>query len=147
MSDALLTVALVYPNLGQYDIVAGDFPDLTLTPDPVRPHPSAVSAPVTEIQKTRTLIEDGSVVTDSFAVDFGEVENCTAFVLKNESRQDLEVSINSADPFPFPDGAVLSFASPAAGSTPIESIDLICTGSQSGDGYVDCTLLGIPPAD
>lgn len=209
MSDAIFTVATVYPDLTANSDFAEDFPDLEAPATVfVRPHPDTVLVPHDTQSAGEALVEDGGAEGDEIEIDFGAVVECTGFVLRNMSRQDLSVGINGvtdgtseeldtaiedldavvtaqsailaafdgeddagdivaaiatalaaldaardalvaanegAEPiFTMPSGAVLTYAQPDDGAdTPIESITLLKTGTQTDDGYVDFKIFGL----
>jgi len=147
MSEATISVSTVYPDLAANPDFATDFPDLPINHPIVRPHADVVLAPHTVKESGSVTIADGAEEDDEVAIPFGDIATeCTAFVLRNRSRQDLTVSINgTANAFTMPSGAVLAYAAPTGSATdPITAISLVVTATQVGDGPVEYLLFGDP---
>jgi len=86
----------------------------------------------------------------TYAVPFGTIGvAATVGVIENQTGQVLEVRLNGSTPanYTIPVGGVLAWGVPggaAVGATPITSIAVKTTATQSGDGYVNYWLFGDP---
>jgi hypothetical protein len=132
MSEVAINVALVFP----------------LTGDPAaqtKPHPLSVVAPYTQSSKGVVAVANGTVTSTAKSIPFGSIATeATAFVLRNRTSQELEVTLNGVDTmWTIAKGAVLAFAQPSSGDgVPITAITLTTTATQSGTGEIDYWVFG-----
>lgn len=95
MSEAAVSIRTVYPDPAALPDFAEDFPALTKPDVLVAPHADVVRAPHDVVAEGEALIEDGAEAGDEVAIDLGDIATeVTAFVLRNNTAQDLAISIN-----------------------------------------------------
>jgi hypothetical protein len=143
MAEARIDVAARYEDLDALPSFATDFPNLTKPVTPIAPHPYGVTVPYAAQKIGVTVIPDATTATTATAVSFGGVVDALAFEFRNRSGQELGIQINAAtDLVPLPDGGVIVLAANAAAATPITSLHLVATATQTGDGEVDVKIFG-----
>ena len=94
MAEAVITIGTRYADLDAYPAFASDFPDLPIPKLDVAPHAEILTIEYEAQSVDSALVEDGASADTEIALDFGDVAEALAFVIKNNARQDLSVAIN-----------------------------------------------------
>lgn len=143
-TEAEIKTSLTYSDPDEYPDFATDFPgEPAPVPTLIKPHPTSVQVPYDFVVSGSLLVEDGSE-DDTLAIDLGDIDEVTGFHIRNDTAQDVNVSLNGDDvTWALPSGGALTMAMPASSGAPITSIDIITTAIQSGDQYVRFHIFGV----
>lgn len=109
-----------------------------------------VTVPYTSMVEGELDVPDTTAGSTDFAIPFGSIDDAfvTGLLIENKTGQALGVKLNGgAADITIADGAVCSLSAPAAdGETPIESVALTTTATQSGLGTIAYKVFGDPEA-
>lgn len=110
----------------------------------------SVSVVYTSMVEGEIDVPDTTVSTTEYAIPFGSINASfvTGLLIENKTGQSLGLKINGgAADVTIADGAVLALGAPAADAeTPLESLSLVTTATQSGLGTIAYKLFGDPEA-
>ena len=123
---------------------AHSYPGDAAPADMTAPHALVARAAYDAVATDGVTIPDTTDDGQTMAVDLGDITGeITAFVLTNRTGQELKVSLNGdTNTWKMPSGATLAYATPTSSSAVIESIEVITTATQVGDGHVDAVVFG-----
>ncbi len=95
MTQSRITIAAQWPDLDANPDFVTDFPhEPAPVPVIVAPHADVMNIDAAAMSIGEALVEDLTTSDEEIAIDFGDVDEATGFVLRNRSGQDLSVAVN-----------------------------------------------------